>query len=105
MPSLLPRKRSSRVLLCIIVAVVFLGIVAGRKYGKPYIRAWREQKSNADARAFLAKGDYGNARLSVNKIIGQNPNNIEAWKLGVEIAEKQESPDLFIYTNRLATAQ
>ncbi len=105
MPSFVPRKRSTQVILGLLLGAIFIGAVAAKKFAPPYYRAWREKKANADAREFLNKGDYAAARLSVNKTVNFNPNNIEAWKLGVEIAEKQQSPDLGYYIQRLSVAE
>lgn len=107
MKKILPRQRTLRILTLIGALILFLGIgyAGARHIAWPWYKAWREDRANNIARDYFAKGDYPNALVAVRKTLGYNPYNTEAWKLAVEITEKQNSPQVIYYQQRLATVQ
>ncbi len=102
----LPRKRSTRIIVLAWTAVglIAAGVVGYHYVLKPGYREWREKRANSIAREHLEKGDYASAITAARKAIQYNPANANAWKLAVEIAEKQESPHVFVYQQGLANA-
>lgn len=101
---ILPRNRSLRITVIVVAVVAFLGVgaVGARHILIPYLKSWREKRANDVARDYLQKGDYPNAILAVRKTLSYNQNNIDAWKLAVEITEKQNVPDVVFYQQHLA---
>lgn len=104
---ILPRNRSARVAVIIgaLVAIVVIGLVGAWYVARPAYKSWREKRANEVARDFLQKGDYPNAILAVRKTLGYNQMNVDAWKLAVEITEKQNVPDIVFYQQHLADLQ
>jgi len=107
MPKLLPRNPSARlaVIVVLIVVVIGGGALLAWRVGRPAFKNFRERRANAVAREALQKGDYTNALLAVRKTLSYNQMNVDAWRLGVEITEKQNSQDVVLYQQRLANAQ
>jgi hypothetical protein len=104
---LLPKKRSTRLIVLIwtAVALVALAIVGYHYVAKPSYKNWREKRANSIARQHLKAGDYPAALVAVRKAIQYNPSNVDAWKLAVEITEKQDSPQSFAFLQGLASVQ
>src|SRR5438105_1512999 len=100
----LPKNRKLRVPF--ILAVLLLVLGGGAAFAKwvayPRFLVWREKRSNEVARDLFVKGDLNGAILAVRKGLTYNPKNIDAWRLGVEIAEKQNSQDIVFYQQHLA---
>jgi cellulose synthase operon protein C len=107
MPTLLPKKRSTRITVIVVALAVLLGGgYAGAKWiAWPYFKAWRENRANNVARELFEKGDYTNALVAARKTLEYNQMNVEAWKLAVEITEKQNSPEAVFWQMRLANVQ
>jgi cellulose synthase operon protein C len=107
MPTFLPKNRNSRlaVIAAAVVLIVAIGVAGALLVAKPMYKSWREKRANNVAREFLQKGDYPNAMLAVRKTLGYNQNNIDAWKLAVEISEKQGTPDVIFYQQHLSNAE
>lgn len=99
------RKTRKRVLLIFLASLPILGIggyFAAKKIAWPIYKEWREKRFNQLARQFLEAEDFENAMLTTRKNLRYNQNNIDAWRLGVEISEKQNRPDAVFYQKRLA---
>lgn len=101
---ILPRNRSLRIFVILVALVLFLGIgyVGARHVVWPYFKSWREKRANDVARDYLQKSDFPNAILAVRKTLSYNQNNVDAWRLAVEITEKQNVPDVVFYQQHLA---
>jgi hypothetical protein len=100
----LPKKRSTRVIV-LIWAAVGLAVIAGVGYkyvAKPGYKNWREKRANSIAREHLKNGDYPAALAAARKALQYNQSNVDAWRLAVEITEKQDSPQTFVYQQGLA---
>jgi hypothetical protein len=107
MPSFLPKNRRVRVAVILGALVVLLGIgYAGAKWiAWPMFKTYREKRANDVAREAFERGDMPNALLAVRKTLGYNQLNSEAWRLAVEITEKQGTPDVVYYQQQLANVQ
>lgn len=104
---ILPRNRRARVFAIVGALIVFLGVgyLLAWHVARPFYKSWREKRANEVAREYLQKGDYPNAILAVRKTLQYNKTNIEAWKLAVEITEKQGVQDVVFYQLQLANVQ
>jgi Flp pilus assembly protein TadD len=99
------RKSRKRFLLIFLASLPVLGIVgyfAAKKVAWPIYKEWREKRFNQLARQFFEAEDFENAMLTTRKNLRYNQNNLDAWRLGVEISEKQNRPDAVFYQKRLA---
>jgi cellulose synthase operon protein C len=107
MPKLLPRNTTLRLLIIVGALAVFLGVgaVGARYVAWPMFKTWREKRANEVARDLYEKADYPGAILAVRKTLGYNQMNVEAWRLAVQITEKQGVPDVIFYQEHLANVQ
>src|SRR5947208_1792538 len=107
MINLLPKNRKLRVpfILAVLVIVLVGGAAMAKWVVRPRFLVWREKRSNEVARDLFTKGDLNGAILAVRKGVTYNPRNADAWRLGVEIAEKQNSQEVVFYQQHLAEAQ
>lgn len=103
----LPKKRSTRVIILIWAAVLMgaLGVVSYHYFAKPAYKNWREKRANNIAREHFVNGDYPSALAAVRKAIQYNQSNVDAWRLAVEITEKQNSPQAYVYQQGLASVE
>jgi len=104
---ILPRNSSLRVVVIVGSLILFVGIgyVGARYVALPFLKTWREQRANNVARDYLQKADYPNAILAVRKTLTYNQNNIDAWRLAVQITEKQNAPEVVFYQQHLAALE
>jgi Tfp pilus assembly protein PilF len=107
MPKLLPRSPTARLAIIVAAVVVFFGggYLGARYVAWPVFKNYREKRANQVARDAYQKADYGNALLAVRKTLSYNQNNADAWRLAVEITEKQNSSDVVYYQKNLANVQ
>jgi cellulose synthase operon protein C len=100
----LPKKRSTRIIVLIwtIVGLAVIAVFGYHYVAKPGYKNWREKRANSIARDHLSKGDYPAALAAARKALQYNQSNVDAWKLAVEITEKQDSPQVFVYQQGLA---
>ena len=82
------------------VLVVF-GILGLWFYVHPAYKQHRETRALAQAKSYLAKGDYRNASLSARKTLGVNPRNLEACRIMAELAERSRSPAVLDWRRRM----
>ncbi len=103
----LPKKRSTRVIVLLWSAVLMVAVgIAGYYYfAKPAYKSWREKRANNIAREHLAAGDYPAALAAARKAIQYNQSNVDAWRLAVEITEKQDSSQAYVYQEGLARVE
>jgi len=107
MASLLKKNRKLRlpIILVAIVLLLGLGLAGGKWIVWPRVKAWREQRTNNVAREKIAQGDYAAAMTAIRTNLRYNQQNLDTWKLGVEITEKQKSPEQFFFLQRVAALQ
>jgi cytochrome c-type biogenesis protein CcmH/NrfG len=96
------RKLSLPLILAILVVLIAGGLAGGKWIVWPRVKAWREQRTNNVAREKLAQGDLAAAMTAVRSSLRYNPQNVDTWKLGLEIATKQKSPEEFAFLQRIA---
>ena len=82
------------------VLVVF-GILGLWFYVHPAYKQHRETRALAQAKSYLAKGDYRNASLSARKTLGVNPRNLESCRIMAELAERSRSPAVLDWRRRM----
>ena len=104
MPSFLPKKRSARVAVVLgtLVLLLVVGAAGAKWVAWPMFKSWREKRANEVARDFFQQNDLPNALLAVRKTLGYNQMNVDAWRLAVEITEKQGTPEVVFYQQHLA---
>jgi len=87
----------------ITTAVILVGGLLGFQYfGRPAYKRHKETRSMEQARNFMAKHDYRNASLSARQTLQVNPNNLEACRIMVDLAEMSRSPHLLDWRRRVA---
>lgn len=64
-------------------------------------RNWSVARMNHLAKDFLAAGDSRNALLTVRKVLSKRPNDVEAWRLGVEAARRNDTPEVVQFQRNL----
>jgi len=103
----LPKRRINRLIFiaCALVVLAGVGLAGAKWIAWPYFKTWRENRANSVAREFFKQDDYPNALVAVRKTLQYNQANVEAWKLAVEITEKQQSPQTFVYQQGLTNVQ
>ena len=81
--------------------LVVLGLLGLWFYARPVYKQHREARALAQAKSYLAKGDYRNASLSARKTMGVNPRNLEACRIMAELAERSRSPAVLDWRRRM----
>lgn len=81
--------------------IVVLGLLGLWFYARPVYKQHREARALAQAKSYLAKGDYRNASLSARKTMGVNPRNLEACRIMAELAERSRSPAVLDWRRRM----
>src|ERR1035438_4446644 len=72
--------------------VVLLALAAIVWFGRSPYRHFKERRDQAQAHAFLARGDYRNALLSARQTLLLNPTNVPACRVMAEIPDRSHSP-------------
>ncbi len=93
-------KRRIRLALVGLALLALVG--AGVWLGRPAYRKWEQRRLVAQARTFLANGDYRNASLSAREVLAINPSNLLACQLMAGLAELAGSPALLDWRRRVA---
>lgn len=94
--------------LCLLIG---FGTIAGGGYYLtryqiwPAYRTWSITRMNALARDFIAADDPRNALLTVRKVLGQRPNNAEAWRLGAKAADMRSSSEAVAFQRNLCRVE
>ncbi|PYI86796.1 MAG: hypothetical protein DME26_08310 [Verrucomicrobia bacterium] len=87
-------------IVTLIAALVLGGL--GVWFGRPLYKRQREQRSLAQARAFMKKAEYANAHLSLRQTLNFNPRNVEACRLMADLSELHRSPYTLVWRRRVA---
>ena len=80
----------------ICILLLLMGYAGYRGY-----QVWRERHFLAMAKDYLAKADYENESLSLQKALQANPRNLEALQYMAALAEAVRSPAALIYRQRI----
>ena len=68
---------------------------------RPAYKHRRETQAIAQARSYIAKGDYRNASLSARQAYRVNPRNVEACRIMADLAERSRSPAVLDWRQRI----
>jgi hypothetical protein len=83
--------------LALLVGVVWLA--------RPHYRHYKEQRSEAQAQAFLAAGDYRNAALCARQALNLNLTNVVACRVMAALAELSHSPVTLDWRQRVVEGE
>ncbi|MBN2505826.1 MAG: hypothetical protein JXQ71_03940 [Verrucomicrobia bacterium] len=86
------------------VAAVLLVLACGLAVARPAYRAyktWGAKRSEAQATAFMAAGDYRKASLAARKALSMRPTRVEATRIMARLAELSGLPDAIKWRQRL----
>ena len=87
------------------ILAVLLVLAAVVWFGRPYYRHFKEHHSQAQAQAFLAKGDYRNAALSARQTLLLNPTNVPACRVMAALADLSHSPAVLDLQRRIVQTE
>jgi Flp pilus assembly protein TadD len=87
------------ILACAVLAVACFGLWF---FVRPAYKRHRETQAMAQARSYMAKGDYRNASLSARQALRINPLGLEASRIMANLAERVRSPDVLDWRRRIA---
>src|ERR1017187_8583829 len=86
------------ILACAVLAVACFGLWF---FVRPAYKRHRETQAMAQARSFMAKGDYRNASLSARQAWRFNPRNLEACRIMADLGERSHSPAVLDWRLRI----
>ncbi len=84
--------------------VIVVGAIGLWFYVRPAYKRHRETQAIAQARSFLAKGDYRNASLSARQALRMNSLDLEACQIMADLAERSRSPYVLDWRRRIVDA-
>ena len=94
------RRRIRTSWIVVGVAVAFLPLAWF--CGLPAYRHYKEKRSVHRARAFLVRGDYGNASLCARQALALNPADLGACRVMAQLAEELQAPQMLDWLRRIA---
>src|SRR4051812_4587865 len=68
-------------------------------------RNWSITRMNDMARDFIAAGDSRNALLTVRKVLRKRPNDVAAWRLGVEASRQRDTAEVVQFQRNLCRVE
>ena len=71
---------------------VLVALAVGAYFGRPFYHEWKQERSLAQARAFMAQSDYRNAALCARQALNTNPSSVEAARIMARVTEMFHSP-------------
>ena len=89
------------ILASAVVAIACLGLWF---FARPVYKRHRETQAVAQAKDYLAKGDYRNASLSARQALRMNPFDLEACRIMADLAERSRSPYVLDWRRRIVEA-
>ena len=84
--------------------LVVLGLLGLWFFARPAYKRHRETQALAQAKSYLAKGDYRNASLSARQALRMNPFDLEACRIMADLAERSRSPYVLDWRRRIVEA-
>jgi hypothetical protein len=84
---------------------VLLGLAALAGLSWPFYRHHKEHRSQAQAQAFLAQGDFRSALLSARETILLDPTNVPACRVMAELAGLSHSPTQLDWLRRIVQSE
>jgi tetratricopeptide (TPR) repeat protein len=97
-------RRRFWILTAVILVVLLMLAVAGW-LGRSAYRHFKEKREQAQAQAFLAKGDYRSALLSARQTLQFNPTNVPACRVMAALAELSHSPAALDWQRRIVQTE
>lgn len=89
--------------MLVAVAVLLpVGYWGARHLAWPAVKAWRVERMNTEARAFLTEGDHANALLSARKVLQTSKENLEAWRIAAAATRARGTVDVVFYQQNVA---
>ena len=85
--------------------VVLLALAAAAWFGRDFYRNFKEQRSLAQAQAFLAQGDFRSALLSARQTLQLNPTNVPACRVMAAVADLSHSPAVLDWQRRVVQTE
>lgn len=82
-------------------AVVAVACVGLWFFVRPAYKRHRETQAIAQARSYIARGDYRNASLSARQALRINPLDLEACRIMADLAERSRSPAVLDWRQRI----
>jgi predicted Zn-dependent protease len=86
----------------IISVLAVIGIAGAAWLGRPAWHQFKEKRAMNQARAFLDKGDYPSAILSLRLALTLNSDNLEAVRIMANLADMANSPAALAWRRRIA---
>jgi Flp pilus assembly protein TadD len=87
----------------LVAAVLLLaGVAALWFYGRPAYRRYKEIRSIAQAKDFMAQGNYPDASLSVRTALLLNSNSLDACMIMADLSDRTRSPQVVEWRRRVA---
>jgi predicted Zn-dependent protease len=92
-------------ILTTVAVVALLGLAVTGWFGRSYYRHYQEKRDQAQAQAFLVKGDYRSAMLSARQALQLNPTNVPACRVMAAIADLSHSPAVLDWQKRIVETE
>jgi hypothetical protein len=89
-------------ILVVAVLVLVAGALALWVWGRPAYRQYKETRSLAQAKAFMAQADYRNASVCARTALLLNSNNLQACVIMADLSELSRSPGVLDWRRRIA---
>ena len=87
------------------LAAVLLVLAAAVWFGRPHYEHYKEHRDAAQARSFLAQGDYRSALLSARQTLLLNPANVTACRVMAALADLAHSPTVLDWQKRIVETE
>ena len=84
-----------------VAVIVIVSAVCLWRGARVYAR-YKEQRLTLQARLFLQDGNYQEAFLTTQQILGANPANVDACRFMAELTERAKDPSTLIWRRRVA---
>jgi hypothetical protein len=91
-----------RILWFVAIFLLAAGAAALWVYGRPAYRLYKEDRSVAEAKAFLNRADYRDASLAARKALLINSNNIDACTIMAGLCDRTRSPQVLEWRRHIA---
>jgi tetratricopeptide (TPR) repeat protein len=88
-----------------VIVVVLLAVAATAWFGRSAYKNYKERRSQAQAQAFLAKGDFRSAVLSARQALQLNPTNVPACRIMAASADLSHSPTMLDWQRRIVLTE
>ena len=94
-------RRCTWLAVALILMLVALALAGSTRFVLYQYRCHQENRAEAAARQFIARGDYHNASLSARLALRLNPHNVSAGRTMAEVADHFHSPATLVWLQRV----